>query len=680
MTSPLRATRLLDVALSATGAILATVSAGLSINATDVATFFAVGIAALTLVSFGVSRLLEGTKLHAYDGAFYAAGAAGCIGFALQLNEALPGTGYPRALLVASVLSWMLLVGSLFAWRDPTLLFQAVPSIALFGLVGAWDTFKSSPILFFMFLLCASTLFARAHVRSMAAQAERAGFADSSRLPLGPWRWMAGPEWALASAAVVVLLSVVGAPLIQQGVGGVAGAVSITIPTRPTPTTTGTRFGGEAGNQAVGRGPTSIGENPVLIAFLDQPRYLRGQTYAVYTGRSWAATKRTRFPAPATGPSSLTRFYDPNDFIRPAREVTFGLRVLSGVHARAYTPGEAWLVPERVDGNAFGVLADGTVVPRNPLQRGSTFNGTALVPAESAKPGRAGEPPAGIAGSRRQYRDTENIPESVAEFAREAVRGASSDLERAEALKRAIEGRVRYNLNARATPADRDPVEFFLFDSREGYCDLFASAMALTARSVGLPSRWVSGFYPNRPPREPNVYIVRSADYHAWCEIFFEGVGWIPFDPTEGAVAVPGGERGAVPVSNEAFWQKEWFRILLDGGLIAVVVGLIGVTILGLVRSRAIASDAPSDRRPAHRLYRRFERAVRGLAGRPRRLNDTAAEYVARVEVPPHLRSQAEDLARRFEDALYGPEPPTGEDLREIEEAMRRMRQAARSR
>lgn len=68
---------------------------------------------------------------------------------------------------------------------------------------------------------------------------------------------------------------------------------------------------------------------------------------------------------------------------------------------------------------------------------------------------------------------------------------------------------------------------------RRGYCEQFAGTYAAFARAVGLPSRVVVGYTPGEL-RDDGRYYVQGKHAHAWPEIYFDGVGWVPFEPTPG--------------------------------------------------------------------------------------------------------------------------------------------------
>jgi transglutaminase-like putative cysteine protease len=76
------------------------------------------------------------------------------------------------------------------------------------------------------------------------------------------------------------------------------------------------------------------------------------------------------------------------------------------------------------------------------------------------------------------------------------------------------------------------PLHGFLFQERAGYCQQFSGAMALMLRMVGIPARVAAGFAPGSYNRDSKEYRVRDLDAHSWVEVYFTGIGWVPFDPT----------------------------------------------------------------------------------------------------------------------------------------------------
>ena len=100
---------------------------------------------------------------------------------------------------------------------------------------------------------------------------------------------------------------------------------------------------------------------------------------------------------------------------------------------------------------------------------------------------------------------------------------------------RAIEARLRqdygYTLELPKAPGP-DPLAYFLFTRRKGHCEYFASAMAVLLRSIGIPSRMVTGFQSGVLNPITDVYVIRASDAHTWVEAWLPGRGWTTFDPT----------------------------------------------------------------------------------------------------------------------------------------------------
>jgi transglutaminase-like putative cysteine protease len=144
----------------------------------------------------------------------------------------------------------------------------------------------------------------------------------------------------------------------------------------------------------------------------------------------------------------------------------------------------------------------------------------------------AGVPDTGAAG---RYLDLPDLPFSLAEYARRTVADARTPFEKAVAIEEVVRaGRV---------PDAEAPVgssyarlETFLFGAQgssggsEGTAEQFASAYAVLARAVGLPTRVVVGFQPVAPGPD-GVAVIRGVDATAWPEVYFSGWGWVPFDP-----------------------------------------------------------------------------------------------------------------------------------------------------
>ena len=145
-----------------------------------------------------------------------------------------------------------------------------------------------------------------------------------------------------------------------------------------------------------------------------------------------------------------------------------------------------------------------------------------------------------------------NMPPSVPELAREVTQTGQSQFERAVILQDWFreDGGFVYDLD-RDSGSGFDELQQFLGTgegSRRGYCEQFASAMATMARAIGIPARVAVGFL--RPEAEGDgSWVYSSYDLHAWPELYFEGAGWVRFEPTPPShtQSAPGYTAGAIP-------------------------------------------------------------------------------------------------------------------------------------
>ena len=110
------------------------------------------------------------------------------------------------------------------------------------------------------------------------------------------------------------------------------------------------------------------------------------------------------------------------------------------------------------------------------------------------------------------------------------VAGLADDRARAIALELWVSARARYALDARLDR--RDPLGDFLFGTRAGHCEYFASALAVSLRLAGIPSRVIGGFHASLWNDTGRFWVVRRRDAHAWVEAFLPGAGWVRYDAT----------------------------------------------------------------------------------------------------------------------------------------------------
>ncbi|MGB8476742.1 MAG: DUF3488 and transglutaminase-like domain-containing protein [Candidatus Acidiferrum sp.] len=128
----------------------------------------------------------------------------------------------------------------------------------------------------------------------------------------------------------------------------------------------------------------------------------------------------------------------------------------------------------------------------------------------------------------------------IAALAMQITARAQNPFDKTVTVENYLRSHFAYTLNLTGKPGE-DPLAHFLFETRAGHCEYFASAMAIMLRTLDIPTREVNGFLPGEYNDLAGDYIVRASDAHSWVEVYFPGTGWMTFDPTPPGAADGGG-------------------------------------------------------------------------------------------------------------------------------------------
>lgn len=214
--------------------------------------------------------------------------------------------------------------------------------------------------------------------------------------------------------------------------------------------------------------------------------------------------------------------------------------------------------------------------------------------------------PAGIA----RYLDLPPLDPRVAELAARITQGAATPFDRAQAIEAHLRTEYEYALDVRPTPGV-PPLEDFLFTTRRGHCEYSATAMAILLRTLGIPSRMVSGFLRGEWNEYGRYYLVRQAEAHTWVEVFFPGHGWVAFDPTPPAGTILTG-RGALSALGRYLdaVRARWNRYIVGYSLadqLSAARGVRGGTRALVARVRRAVGDAADRAAAGLRWIRELE-------------------------------------------------------------------------
>ena len=123
-----------------------------------------------------------------------------------------------------------------------------------------------------------------------------------------------------------------------------------------------------------------------------------------------------------------------------------------------------------------------------------------------------------------------SVTKRTKELAVSLTKGCGNDYEKVEAIRQYLQQYCNYTLNPPQPPAGQDLVDYFLFQSRLGYCVHYATAMVVLLRAAGVPARFVCGFV--SPPKLGGTFNVTNEQAHAWVEVYSHTLGFYTVDPT----------------------------------------------------------------------------------------------------------------------------------------------------
>ncbi|MCX6045248.1 MAG: transglutaminaseTgpA domain-containing protein, partial [Chloroflexi bacterium] len=288
-------------------------------------------------------------------------------------------------------------------------------------------------------------------------------------------------------------------------------------------------------------GRRNVGSDLVFTVSAPMGRYWRAVVFDTFDGRQWANTAKDeiRFdantPLPAVtwnlrSPITQTiKLYEPTgDVIFGApdiRKVNMPVSTLvraKGPSAAATDPNQATDQPDELTfvhaqqplevGDQYTIVSQYTAVTQKALEEAGT------------------DYPEDIQKTYTQLPD--NYSPKVQQVARELTNGLTTPYDKAKAIEHYLRTTIPYSDTIDAPPANVDPVEYFLFTIKKGYCDYYATSMAVMLRSVGVPARTASGYAEGTYDEDTGVYAVSEQDAHTWVEVYFPTYGWIEFEPT----------------------------------------------------------------------------------------------------------------------------------------------------
>jgi len=307
-------------------------------------------------------------------------------------------------------------------------------------------------------------------------------------------------------------------------------------------------------------GERDVGQEIIFSVSTPRGRYWRAVVFDTFDGRQWKNTSETtaQFEAQAILPVPSWQLREPItqtiQVLAPTGDVIFGAPDIYVADVPLDAQVEAAPIlsiinPSLESGQPASQAVEFTYArSRQTLDVGDNYTVISLQTTVTENALRSTTPdyPPLIADKYLQLPET--FSPRVAELARSITEPLSTVYDKTKAVEAYLR-QITYNDTIAAPPPDTDPIEYFLFDIKEGYCDYYATAMATMLRSVGIPARTASGYAEGTYDEESAVYFVTAADAHTWVEVYFSQYGWVEFEPTAGESALTRPE-GVDPATN----------------------------------------------------------------------------------------------------------------------------------
>lgn len=279
-----------------------------------------------------------------------------------------------------------------------------------------------------------------------------------------------------------------------------------------------------------------LGKEPVLYIQTSSntpetfPFYWRGKAFSTYSNRTWSLG------------NSYKQSYQPLQRINAMQPGDSQIRLKVWVQSKlaelnqVYTTGEIANFNRRVD----AAVATETIYEKEilgyfiepSLKENEIYRFETLisVPTSEQLANAGTEYPTWVMDRYLQL--PEGISERMSALAREITKESSTPYEKAKVVTQYLRTNYEYQSVIPAPPKKTDPVEWFLFDHKKGFCNYYASAEVVLLRLAGVPARLAVGYAQGTPASSGEGITVQKDDSHAWPEVYFPGYGWIPFEPT----------------------------------------------------------------------------------------------------------------------------------------------------
>ncbi len=271
----------------------------------------------------------------------------------------------------------------------------------------------------------------------------------------------------------------------------------------------------------------ALGEEPESVGAPNH--YWRGETWDLYTGRGWDHSEKVAVDRTAAQPvidyqiPGARTLRQEFEIVAPRADILYAANQPAGVD-QAYR----YMALGEEDFSAL-------YLRRTPLSA-VKYVVTSTLPTLGIEDLRRASADYPLHVQTRYLQLPKTLPQRVVDLAKELTEGAKTPYDKAAAIEQYLR-KLPYDPQIKLPTSAHDAVDYFLF-IQKGYCDYFGTVMAIMLRTVGVPARLATGYFPGTYDYGKMRYEVSERDAHAWVEVYFPPFGWVEFEPTPGKPAI----------------------------------------------------------------------------------------------------------------------------------------------
>lgn len=255
----------------------------------------------------------------------------------------------------------------------------------------------------------------------------------------------------------------------------------------------------------------------------DRPQYLRVRIFDLFDGLHWQTSSDQII--------KLSVGYNGVDLISPEQNTFSELQTYElfiEYNLGNYIPAAAVPVKLNFPATAIGIDMFGQLYSPSALKEGTAY---AVTSQYNKQQGRLfAELDHEPLPSYTQL--PANTDPRIKEMAAGVSEGKASQLDIAIALEQHLRTQYQYDLESVFTSQNNTPLSEFLFETKNGHCEFFASALAVMLRTQNIPSRLITGFSATNKNPLTGYFDIYALDGHAWVEAYVDGQGWVILEPT----------------------------------------------------------------------------------------------------------------------------------------------------